>query len=138
MRGKVKSLVALVAVIVSLGLAACAGSQPASGITVRNLTGVWYMASRDLYFQLNQDGTYSFGDSQQLLEEAPFDAGQYQFEGTSLTFVTNDDSWLCSGKTGSYEVELTEEGQLRFVLQEDQCGERGSGIPSGPWDRVER
>jgi hypothetical protein len=137
MKTKAKILVALMVAILSSGLGACAGLQPTSSMTAKNLTGVWHMASRDLYFQLNQDGTYGFGDSRRLLEKSPFDTGQYRLEGTSLIFITSEKSWLCAGKTGNYKVELTEEGQLEFVPQEDPCWERSSGIPSEPWDRVE-
>jgi len=132
MKSKAKILVVLVA-IVSLGLAACAGLPPAPSITVKNFTGVWYIARWETYLQLNEDGRYSFADTQQELEEAPFDAGQFRLEGTLLTFITNNESELCAGQTGSYEVELTEEGQLQFVLQEDPCWERRLGLPAEPW-----
>ena len=89
------------------------------------------------WLQLSEDGTYGFADSPQLIEEAPFDAGQFRLEGTSLTFITNDESELCAGQTGNYEVELTEEGQLQFALEEDACWERRFGLPAEPWDRVE-
>jgi hypothetical protein len=101
------------------------------------LTGVWYLAIYETYLQLNGDGRFSFADTQQELEEAPFDAGQFRLEGTSLTFIINNESKLCAGQTGSYEVELTEEGELRFVLEEDECWERRLGVPAEPWSRVE-
>lgn len=103
MKSKTKILAVLVA-IVSLGLAACAGIPLAPSATAENFTGVWYIARWETYLQLNEDGRFSFADTQQELEEAPFDAGQFRLEGTTLTFITNDESELCAGQSGSYEV----------------------------------
>lgn len=136
MKSKAKIFVVLVT-IASLGLAACAGLPPAPGITVKDMAGVWYYAGVETYLQLNEDGRFSFAETQEELEQAPFDAGQFRLEGTSLTFITNDDSELCAGQTGSYEAELTEAGQLRFELVEDPCVLRRIGVPSGLWERVE-
>ena len=133
MKSRAKRLVVLV-VIVSFVIAACAGSQPAPSITVEDLIGVWHGY---YYLQLSEDGTYRFADYRQVLEEDPWNVGQFRLEGTSLTFITDIESEVCAGQTGSYEIELTEEGQLQFELQEDPCMERRLGLPAGPWDRVE-
>jgi hypothetical protein len=137
MKSKAKLLVVLVA-IVSLGFAACAVSQPASSTTAKNFTGVWRRSSgTEAYLQLNEDGTYSFAWAQQELEEAPIEIGEFRLEGTSLTFIASDESASCAGQTGSYQVELTEQGQLEFVIQEDPCWDRRHGVPTQSWDRVE-
>ena len=137
MKSKAKLLVVLVA-IVSSGLAACAGLQPAPSIGGVDLTGVWKRSSgTEAYLQLNEDGAYSFARAQQELEEAPLEGGQFRLEGTSLTFITNSESEYCAGQTGSYQVELTEQGQLEFVIQEDPCWDRRHGVPTQSWDRVE-
>jgi hypothetical protein len=132
---KAKSLVVLV-VIVSLGLAACAGSQPAASIGGVDIIGVWKQEG-ETYFQLNEDGTYRTAASFAFLEQAPLEVGQFQLEGTSFTFITSDESFECTGLEGSYELELTEQGQLRFVVQEDACEMRGIVFSRRPWDRVE-
>ena len=127
------------AVILSLGIAiaACGSSGPESGVTVEDLTGVW-KGHEDIHLQFNEDGTYRFAPSFNFLETAPFEVGQYQLEGESLTLAASDESFECTGLRGSYEVELTEEGQLQFVLQEDECEYRGLLVlPARPWDRVE-
>jgi hypothetical protein len=145
MRSKDKMLIVLIAVA-SLTPAACAGLPPAptpvpptptASIAVADLVGVWYMASLETFLQFNEDGTFSFANAQGELEEAPFDAGQYQLEGSSLTFIANKESELCAGQTGSYEVGLTEEGQLQFVAQQDPCPLRLAGLRSGLWPRFE-
>ena len=86
---------------------------------------------------------YSNGNSnkveltKQELEEAPFDAGQYRLEGTTLTFVTDDESEYCTGATGSYVIILTEESQIEFTHDEDPCWERRMGLMAEPWVWVE-
>jgi hypothetical protein len=131
--------VVVLVVILSLGLviAACGGSRPEPGVTVEDLTGLWKKSKVAPYLQLNEDGTYRFATAVHSLETAPFEVGQYQLEGTSLTFIASNESFGCKGLQGSYEVELTEEGQLQFVLQEDACEMRGVDLPARPWDRVE-
>jgi len=97
---------------------------------------VWHITSPWLYLLLNEDGTFIATDVSNWRKPHPSYAGQFRLEGTSLTFAPSDESPLCAGQTGSYQVELTEEGQLQLVLEEEQCEGR-SGLPAGPWDRVE-
>ena len=140
MKFKVNLAVVLV-VIVSLGLmlASCGGLQPAPSIEGVDIIGVWKWKKGDgeACFQLNEDGTYRTAYTLAFLEKAPFEVGQFRLEGTSFTFITSDESWVCPGLTGSYEIELTEQGQLQFVLQEDACEMRGIKYSAEPWDRVE-
>jgi hypothetical protein len=133
MKPKVKSIVALVVVVVSLGLVACAGSQSASSITVEDLTGLWH---EDGALQFNEDGTYRSAYAVPWLETTPMEVGQFRLEGTTLTFISSNDSQDCRGQSGSYQVELTEQGQLQLVLQDDPCQVRGNYRP-GSWDRIE-
>jgi hypothetical protein len=136
MMSKAEFLVVLV-VIASLGLAACAGSQPASGTALENLTGVWKEEGDPVFLQLKEDGAYAFAEvGPAFLEKAPFDAGQFRLDGTVLTFISNDETVYCAGQTGSYQVALTEQGQLQFELEEDACPERASGVP-GSWSWYE-
>jgi hypothetical protein len=140
MKSKAKSVVVLT-VILSLGFAACAGSQPTPGITVAQLTGVWEQvenpAGEEGYLQLSQDGTYRFATTAATLKTVPLEAGRFELEGTSLTFITSaNEGIMCRGLSGSYQVEPTEQGQLRFVLQEEACEGRARYRP-GTWSRYE-
>jgi hypothetical protein len=135
MKSKVKILVAL-AVIVSLGLTACAGSKPVPSLGGVDITGVWKHSGPAVFLQLNEDGTYRTATSLAFLEQAPEDIGQYRLEGTSFTFIPSDETSGCKGQ-GSYELELTEQGQLQFTVQEDACEMRGIVYSSRSWDRVE-
>jgi hypothetical protein len=136
MKSKAKIIVVLAA-IVSLGLAACADLQPAARIVGVDLTGVWKKDQAGVFLQLNEDGTYAFADvGPAFLEKAPIDIGKFRFEGTSLTFVSSDESFLCAGQTGTYQVELAEQGQIQFEFEEDPCQERANGVPAS-WSRYE-
>jgi hypothetical protein len=164
MRSKVKTPVVLV-FIVSLGLviAACGGSQPAPtpvpptptpvpptstpvpptptpvpptptlSITVEDSIGVWSRGCK--YLQFREDGTYRGGRHPDL-EKYPSEVGSFHLDGTSLTLIMSEDSVLCPGQTGSFEVELIDRDQLKLTLREDECQPRGSGMTGGPWTRV--
>ena len=53
------------------------------------------------------------------------DVEQFQLEGTLFTITTPEDGRNCKGKTGTYDVELTEEGKLHFTLNKEGCYDRG-------------
>jgi len=108
--------------------------MPTPSITVEDLIGVWNRAC--MYLQFREDGTFRQGGSPDRLEEYPSEVGTFQLDGTSLTLITSEDSFLCSGQTGSFEVELTQQGQLKLMLREDECRARGSGMSRGLWTRV--
>jgi hypothetical protein len=136
MRSRAKSLVVLV-VMVSLGLAACADSQPAPSIGGVDITDIWKQDEGPEVLQLNEDGTFAAAPmNPDFLEKAPTDIGEFRLEGTSFTFITSDESAFCAGQTGRYQVGLTEQGQLEFELEEDPCYERANGY-LGTWSRYE-
>ncbi len=121
------------ALLFALLASACGGGEE-EGVTVEEFTGTWFQSSSGVYSQFNEDGTFRVALSVADLEDDPADLGQFRLEGTLVTFTTSDDSPNCAGQSGSYQVELTEEGHLRFVLEEDPCGLRASpslGLPSG-------
>lgn len=130
----------LAAVFLPLLLASACGGGEEQGITVEDFTGTWFQQSAGVYTQFNEDGTFRAALSVANLEDDPIDLGQYRLEGTLVTFVASDESPTCPGLSGSYQVELIEEGRLQFVLEEDPCGKRKSptsGAPSGPLRRIE-
>lgn len=107
---------------------------PTPSITVEDLIGVWNYACK--YLQFREDGTYHQGSNPGTLEEYPSEMGTFQLDGISLTLITSEDSYLCPGQTGSFEVDLTEQGQLKLMAPEDECRGRGSGMSGGLWSRV--
>ena len=95
---KAKLLAALVVVVVLFGLVACAGSQSASSITEEDLIGVWDETGA---LQFNEDGTYRSAYAVPWLETTPMEVGQFRLEGTTLTFISSNDSQDCRGQSGS-------------------------------------
>jgi hypothetical protein len=86
------------------------------------IVGTWSWDTASTYFQFNEDGTYRYHLCLNKLEQEPADIGQYQVEGTVLTFISGDETRVCkAGDHGSYEITITEEGKLQLVLQEDGC-----------------
>jgi len=113
-------------------LAAC---QTAPSVTVEDLSGIWQLDGSARILQLNEDGTFRSASSKYLLEDSPYNVGQFQLEGTLFTLTNSEESRNCPGRTGTFEVELTEEGKLQFTLNEDECHNRGQSLPRAPWSR---
>ena len=113
-------------------LAAC---QTAPSVTVEDFSGIWQLDGSARILQLNEDGTFRFANSKYLLEDSPGEVGRFQLEGTLFTLTASEESRFCPGTTGTYEVELTEEGKLQFTLNEDECRDRGRIFSRAPWSR---
>lgn len=116
--------------------AAMAAAQP---ITVEDLIGTWYQASgwggktsATYYIEFGADGTFRAAPTLSQLETMPDGVGPYQLEGALLTLMPGE-GHKCAGQTGSYEVELTEKGWLRFTVREDPCQSRAEGFQWAPW-----
>ena len=130
-------------IVMALGgslLASACGGDGEEGITIEDFTGRWVQLSTGVYNQFNEDGTFRVAvGSVANLEDDPTDLGEFRLEGTLITFITSDESPNCAGQSGTYQVELTEEGHLQFTLEEDPCRLRASstmGAPSGPLRRI--
>ena len=109
--------------LMALGTA-CNGND---GISIEDLTGTWRVKEEGSYAEFNADGTYSIAWTIEGLENSPVEEGLYTIEGTLLTLISSDESKSCaSGSRGFYEIERTGEGGMRHVIQEDECGIRGS------------
>ena len=107
--------------LMALGLLLLSGCAPS--FTVDDLYGIWTEASG--VTQFNKNGTYVVaGSVDGLTSLPPHEYGVFRFEGTTLTLITDKESGLCSGTTGSYEVEMVEEGKIEITLIEDPCEHR--------------
>ena len=107
------------------------------GITEENLIGIWKrQGGETFYFQFNEDGTFKVASSEAFLKGSTFDMGEFQLEGALLTLTTSAESSECAGLVGSYQLELTEEGDLKFTLDEVECAIRGPDAQLSPWERV--
>ena len=120
----------IVIALMSMGLlllSGCAAQTP--GLTEEDLIGVWKEVASPHYLHFYPDGTYHLAESVTRLEDSPDEEGQFRLEAILLTFITSGEGHFCpgqSGTSGTYEVELTEEGWLRFTLSEDPCEGRAN------------
>jgi hypothetical protein len=88
-----KKLVALLITVV-ITLAACQTAK-------NDLVGIW--SGSDI-LQFKDDGTFAGAELSSLLEEAPVDHGEYELIGTTLSFHSSENSDLCPGFNGSYNI----------------------------------
>ena len=68
---------------------------------------------------LNEDGTFVISGS--VGTDDPWDFGQYEFDGKTLTVHADDESLSCPGDTDIYEVELINEDTLKLTTVDIQC-----------------
>jgi hypothetical protein len=124
--------------LITVFLAGCGTAAPTpAAITEENLIEIWKrQRGETFYFQFNEDGTFKVADSEAFLQGSTFDMGEFQLEGALLTLTTGAESSECAGLVGSYQMELTEEGDLKFTLDEDECALRGPDAQLSPWERV--
>lgn len=102
---------------------------PPLATSADDVIGIWQWGSGDriIFFQFDEDGTFLQASRIATnLQDNPQQLGQFMFEGGLLTLVSNDESPLCAGQSGTYEVRLLEQGRIGLFLREDECGLRGS------------
>ena len=122
-----KILLSLLAFCVLLLVGAC---QTGPGITRADLIGTWDRPDDSITFY--DDGTYRVGTPFSDVDEITADSGQFQLEGSLLTYKTNDDSAYCAGQEGSYEVEMVAQDELLLTLREDDCLVRSHSTMNPP------
>jgi hypothetical protein len=104
--------------------------------TPEELSGVWGFHSGpgfSEYWQFSQDGTFSRAASptRERLENSPAVKGEFWFEGIRLYLNISENRSVrdrCLGDIGVYEVQLLQNGALRFELIEDECGSRSDAL----------
>ena len=117
---------------------------PALATSADDVIGVWQRVGgydgSSLFHQFDEDRTWRA--AQRLvtnLEDSPQLLGRFTLEGGLITVVASDESPLCAGQSGTYEVRRLEQGRLGFSLVEDECGSRalvwGSGMILEPLSR---
>jgi hypothetical protein len=109
-------------------------SVPILATSADDLIGIWQFGSGNfaLFFQFEEDGNYKVAQRVATnLQDSPNQMGQFMVEGGLLTLVTSDESVLCAGDSGTYEVRLQEQGQIDLFLLEDSCSLRAATIYLG-------
>ena len=115
-----KRMVSSVAIALFL-LAGCAASGPKLASSFEDIAGTWHSITSSAEIQFNEDGTVR----RRTAEQTPGDAG-FRFEGTRLilTEIPGSSCYLIEAQIGIYEVELLENGNLKFTAIEDECATR--------------
>lgn len=100
---------------------------PVLATSADDVIGAWQLGSGDLtvFFQFDGDG--AFRTAQRVitnLQDSPQQFGQYTFEEGLLTLLPDEDSPLCPGQRGDFEVYLLEGGRISLIQGEDECALR--------------
>ena len=99
-------------------------SVPVLATSVDDIIGIWQWGNGNhaVFFQFDEDGTYRTAQRVVTnLQDSTQQLGQFTLEGGLLTLVTSEESPLCAGQSGTYEVHLLEQGRISFFQHEDQC-----------------
>ena len=99
--------------------------EPGPITEAKDIVGIWMFQA--MFVEYDEDGTVRYAESRLTMrEEKLTDVGEFWFEDgqyfQKLTgFYKMGD---CQGITGIYEVQLLENGNLRFSVVEDECTQR--------------
>jgi len=109
------------AALMAVGILLLTGCTPQpDSFTTDDLYGIWTEGGS--FFQFNEDGTYAIAGSFDELTLRPTEFGDFRFEGSRLTYIPNEESLKCAGKTGIYELEMAEDGRrFKSTRVEDTC-----------------
>ena len=104
-------------------LAGCAASGPKLASSAEDIVGTWQSTISAVEIQFNDDGTYRVQDSDGRISVAEF-----RFEGTRFFAgdASGDPCTKLGYETGIFEVELLENGNLKFSVIEDGCLSRAN------------
>ena len=114
----IKLVAAPIAVVLFL-LAGCAAQGPSLASGAEDIVGTWKTTIGATELQFNGDSTY-------VVTTPAFVArGEYRFEGTRLFLKALDQCDIIAvGALGIYEVQLLENGNLKFTPIEEECSIR--------------
>ncbi len=96
-------------------LAGCAASGPKLASSAEDIAGTWQSKISIGEIQYNEDGTWRSQSGSGLVF-----TGEFWFEGTQF-FTQNSVPCDVGNPIGIYEVELLENGNLKFIVIEDEC-----------------
>jgi hypothetical protein len=147
-RCEMKNTVGVLVSLVLLLLSSCGEPEgPATINSAEELAGVWHRTTRtgfggEVYRQYTEDGIYRMGGSLEELEARPRVEGRFWFEGGQIVVqdtagIPGYNTCVEGEKTGRYDLEVLENGHIRFVLAEDECPERAGMVGAGEMERVE-
>lgn len=147
-----KNVFIVLLVIVVFVLVGCGASEPEKADSVDDIVGTWRRvrvgsdsAATDIC-KYSDDGTYICNFSLEEINQNEGWKGNFWFEGTQYFDQTTDapggSPSLCA-EVGIYEIQLLDNGSLKYVLVEDECRDRissaaGRGVEEGliEWEPV--
>jgi hypothetical protein len=146
-RCEMKNAVGVLVCFVLLLPSSCGEPEsPAAISSAEELAGVWHRTTRtgfggEVYRQYTEDGIYRMGSSLEELEARPRVEGRFWFEGGQIVVqdtagIPGYDICVEGEKTGRYDLEVLENGHIRFVLVEDECADRAGLVGAGEMERV--
>jgi len=102
-------------------LVGCAASGPKLASSIEDIAGTWRPNTSNSEIQIDMDGTYFAINPSDDIRRA-----EIRFEGTRFIYKdTSKSACALQGyETGIYEIELLENGNLKFILIEDECPRR--------------
>jgi len=85
-----------------------------------DIAGTWTDSA--IFVAWREDGTFSFSNRAETLETSRLSYGDYEIEGNVLTFTESEEAvGECAGITATWQVELTQAGELNITPIEDPC-----------------
>jgi len=111
---------------------------PVAITSFENITGTYRRQGPGghWYSYFFEDGTLHFSSNPDLVQGRPEVAFQTEFDGTKILMTTERSFCRQPDRGGTYQIQLLENGNLRFVaIGNDPCGSR-SGIFPAQWKPV--
>lgn len=95
-------------------------------LSAEEILGTWSFSGAMFHFQFRADGTFRANQSRAGLEsDSPEDLGTYVVESGVITLTSGETTRYCKpGEVGTYDIYFTAQGQLAFLLRQDNCSMR--------------
>ena len=111
-------------------LAGCGTPGPELASSAEDIVGTWHQINVPGlagYYQYSEDGTFRGAQVREWVEDHPTDKGEFWFEGAQL-FIEESLGVCDENPIGIYEVHLLANGNLKFVVIEDECRSRATRL----------
>ena len=124
----VGSLAIAMFLLAGCGAAGEGPPEPGPITSVGAIVGAWQRTSGSpSYIAFHEDGTVGFSAALEVVVDGRgHHVNKYWFEGTQLIIEGNHHCADESQEIGMYEVDLLENGNLKFLTIEEDCALRGT------------
>lgn len=92
-------------------------------LSAEKIIGTWRLRWDTFHFQFRADGTFRANVSRAGLDsDAPEDLGTFAVDNGVLTLTSSETTRYCKpGDVGIYDFYFTAQGELAFLLRQDDC-----------------